>query len=305
MPAALVSSLRRTGVALKGPTAAAREGRTPGVGAALRAEFDLYASVRPCRTWPGATARGGVPLDVVVIRENAPAGGAEREFPPHRRETTLLIDHLQRSAGRRFPPGCGLSLETATRENARRLLDFACDYAVRHGRRRVAAIHKATRRPATDGVWLAALAETAREYPQLQCGDELIDNACARLVERPGAFDVLAAPDLYGDILADLATALAGGLGTAAGGHFGEGTAIFEPVHGCAAKLHGKDRANPAATIVAGAMLLRHVGATAAADRLEAALAETLAAGTSAGIVGTRGFGQAVMARLLPAGGAG
>ncbi len=295
------ASLRRTGVALKGPTASAKDaaGEAVSIGAALRAEFDLFASVRPCRRWPGLPAPGGAgPFDLVVVRENSPPGRPVWEFPAHQRETNLLVDQLQRLKGQRLPAGCGLSLRTGTLDGARRVLDFACDYAVRHGRRRVLAIHKATRQPAVDGLWLAALKEVAAAYPSLECGDELVDNACARMVERPGTLNVLAAPSLYGDILADLATALAGGLPAAAGGHLGDGIAVFEPVHGCAAKLQGKDRANPMATMVAGGMLLRHVGEHPAAARLDAALAHVLERGASVREQGTRGFAQAVATAL-------
>jgi isocitrate dehydrogenase (NAD+) len=279
LPDSTIASLRRTKVALKGPLAAAQKaaGSMPrSVGVYLRQEFDLFASVRPAKLHPGATTLFTAPLDVVIVRENTEDLYMGFEFEANRRETDLVLEAMHKASGRRLRAGYGLSVKPISKEASRRIADFAFDYAVRMGRRRVTAVHKANLMKATDGLFLQAAKEVAKEYPQIAFDDKLIDSACMQLVTQPGAFDVIVTTNLYGDILSDLTLGISGGLATAPAANVGEKAAVFETLHGPAMKSKGKNTANPTAMILAGVLMLRHLGEAAAADRLEAAVATVL-----------------------------
>jgi isocitrate dehydrogenase (NAD+) len=277
LPDSTLASLRRTKVALKGPVAPSQPSRKS-VGVHLRQDFDLFASVRPAKYFPGAPSPLSTPaIDVVVIRENTEDLYMGFEFEANRRETDVVLEAMQKASGRRLKAGFGLSVKPISKDASQRICDFAFDYAVRMGRNRVTAVHKANLMKATDGLFLQTAKEVARQYPQIAFDDKLIDSACMQLVTQPGQFDVIVTTNLYGDILSDLTIGLSGGLATAPAANFGEKAAVFETLHGPAMKSKGKNTANPTAMILAAVLMLRHLNEQTAADRLESAVAAVLA----------------------------
>ncbi|MGH9505352.1 MAG: isocitrate/isopropylmalate dehydrogenase family protein, partial [Terriglobales bacterium] len=267
---------------LKGPVTTPIASGFPSVNVALRKRLDLYANVRPVYNLPHVTSPfSGV--DLVVVRENTEGlySGIEHEVVP----------------------GVVESLKIATEKGCRRIARFAFDYARRHARKRVHAIHKANIMKLTDGLFLRLAREVAKEYSDIEYREAIVDNACMQLVMNPSQFDVLVLENLYGDILSDLCAGLVGGLGLVAGANLGEKAAIFEAVHGSAPDIAGQGIANPTAVMMAGAMMLRHIGQEPAADRLEHALHRVYEAGEHltrdvGGKAGTADFTQAVLARL-------
>jgi isocitrate dehydrogenase (NAD+) len=256
--AGAADSIRANGVALKGPTS------TPVAGArslniALRRELGLHASIRPVRF-------GGV--DVVVARMNSEDLYAGIEWEPGSEGAREVM----RLAGADLPEDTGLSLKPISASEARRAMRTACAWAVAAGRERATIAHKATVMRATDGVFLRVAREEA-EAAGLECDDMLVDTVCGELARDPRRFDVLLAPVMYGDLLSDLAAGLAGGPGIAPNANLGEGCAVFETVHGSAPRRAGRGVANPFAAILAGAMMLRHLGEDAAALGVEGAVA--------------------------------
>jgi isocitrate dehydrogenase (NAD+) len=259
IPEPLIRSVRRTRVGLKGPleTQIGRVGYRS-VNVALRKTFDLYANVRPIRSLPGVrSAFTGV--DLIVVRENT--------------------EDLYSGIEHQIAPGVVESVKVITARASRRIARFAFELARREKRKRVVAIHKANIMKLSDGLFLACARQIARRNPGIQYGELIVDNACMQLVLRPQTFDVLLLENLYGDIVSDLCAGLVGGLGVTPGANVGARHAIFEAVHGTAPDIAGKDRANPIAAILSGAMLLRHVGQGRAAARVERGVERLLAEG--------------------------
>lgn len=269
LPERVLASIRRNGLALKGPLATPVGGPFGSVNVALRRELGLHSGIRP------AAGRG---IDVVVVRMAVEDLYAGIECGAGTDAARAVRDALG-PGGRRVDPSAAIAIRPLSEAAARRTARAAFAYARREGRRRVTAVHKATVMPETDGLFLAVAREVAAEHPDVDFDDRLVDTACAELATRPERFDVLLAPMLYGDVLSDLAAALAGGLGVAPGANVGEACAVFEAVHGTAARLAGRDVANPTALVLSGAMLLRHAGRTAAAERVEQAVAAVIAEG--------------------------
>jgi isocitrate dehydrogenase (NAD+) len=252
IPEALLASIRRTRVALKGPleTQVGRVGYRS-VNVALRKTFDLYANVRPIRSLPGVkTAFSNV--DLIVVRENT--------------------EDLYSGIEHQIAPGVVESVKVITARASRRIAKYAFELARRERRRTVTAIHKANIMKLSDGLFLACAQQVARQYPRIAYKELIVDNACMQLVLRPQEFDILVLENLYGDIVSDLCAGLVGGLGVVPGANLGLRHAIFEAVHGTAPDIAGKDLANPLAVIFSGIMLLRHIGETRAANRLTAAV---------------------------------
>jgi isocitrate dehydrogenase (NAD+) len=287
LPEEVLAAIREARAALKGPVTTPVGSGFRSVNVALRRALDLYANVRPARALPGiVTPFAGV--DLVVVRENTEGlyVGVEHEV---------------------IPGEAAESVRVITRRASERVVRFACEYALANGWKRVTAVHKANILKLTDGLFLRAAREVAANYPELEFDDLIVDNACMQLVRWPQEFDVLVLPNLYGDIVSDLAAGLVGGLGVTPSANVGEGIAVFEPVHGSAPSLAGKDEANPTAAILSGALLLRHLGEGEAAARVEAAVAAVLAEGRSVTAdvapdgfrsVGTRAMAEAVVAAL-------
>ena len=280
LPEATLESVRRNGVALKGPiTTPIGEGfRSVNVG--LRTALDLYAQVRPCKTYRGVRTRFEN-VDLVIVRETTEDIYAGIEFEQGADETAALAGWLEQH-GRKLPqPDSGISIKPISVTGTRRVFDFAFDYARRMGRRKVTAVHKANIMKFTDGLWLRVAREVAAENADLEFDDRIADNMCMQLVQHPDDYDVLVLPNLYGDIVSDLAAGLVGGLGVAPGANYGKGVAVFEPTHGSAPKYAGLNRANPLAQILSGVMMLHHIGEHEAGVRLERAVAELIAEGKS------------------------
>lgn len=310
LPEALLSSIRETGVALKGPltTPAASEARSANV--ALRVALDLYAGVRPCRSYPGVrSAYEGV--DLVVVRENTEGMYTGIEFEQGEPETKELIGFIAELTGKHVREDSGLSIKSISSGASERIVRFAFAYARANGRRMVTAGHKANIMKFSDGVFLETARRVAEEYPEIGFEERIIDNLAMQLVQRPEAYDVLVLPNLYGDVVSDLCAGLVGGLGVAPGANIGEDCAVFEATHGSAPKYRGANRANPMALMLSGAMLLRHLGELDAADRLESAIAAVIAEGRTVtfdlkphpddpGAASTSEVADAVIERLSP-----
>jgi isocitrate dehydrogenase (NAD+) len=278
LPEAVLASIRKNRVALKGPITTPIGTGFRSVNVALRQALDLYACVRPCKTYPGVPAQFDN-VDIVIVRENTEDLYAGVEFEKGTPEAAGLIDFINRKKGNVIKNDSGLSIKMITEAGTRRIVKYAFEYARAYGRKKVTATHKANIMKFSDGLFLAVAREVAKEYPDIEFRDALIDNLCMQLVRRPQEYDVIVAPNLYGDIISDLCAGLIGGLGLAPGANIGEGAAVFEPTHGSAPRYAGQDRVNPMAEILSGVLMLRHIGETAAADRLERAVAAVIAEG--------------------------
>ena len=308
LPPRLFQSIRKNRVALKGPATTPVGTGFRSVNVALRKELDLYACLRPCRSYPGIPSRYEN-VDIIVVRENSEDLYIGLEFDKGTAEAKKLLSLVSRSTGEKISRDFSISLKLISEAASKRIVTFAFDYARTQGRKKVTAVHKANIMKFTDGLFLNAARDVAQSYPDIEFEDRMVDNLCAQVVQRPHQFDILVLPNLYGDIVSDLCAGLVGGLGVAPGANIGDEIAIFEAVHGSAPKYTGMNRANPTAMILSGVMMLRHINEKAAADRLEAAVAETVAEGKSvtydlrpgrdvATAVGTSEMADAIIARL-------
>jgi isocitrate dehydrogenase (NAD+) len=314
LPEALLESLRRTGVALKAPITTPVGSGFRSVNVHLRQAFHLYACVRPCKSYRGVRSRYEN-INLVLIRENTEDLYAGVEFPRGAAATRELYAAINRlSTDRKIRTGdasTGISIKPISVEATRRIHEFAFRYARDNRRRKVTTVHKANIMKHTDGLWLEVGRETARAFPDIEFEDRIVDNMCMQLVQKPDLYDVLVLPNLYGDILSDLAAGLVGGLGVAPGANIGDTGAVFEATHGSAPKYKGLNKVNPTALILSGVLMLRHLGEAAAADRLEKAVADVIAEGKRGTYdlkperddptaVGTREMGEAIIERLAP-----
>jgi isocitrate dehydrogenase (NAD+) len=261
LPEHVLESIRRNKVGIKGPITTPVGGGFRSVNVGLRKALDLYANLRPSRTIPGVPARYQ-DLDLVIVRENTEClyVGIEHEVIPNVATEAIRI---------------------ITRKASERIVRFAFDYARANKRKLVTAVHKGNILKITDGLFLRVAKEIAQEYPDIAFNDRIVDNMCMQLVQRPHEYDVLVLPNLYGDIVSDLACGLVGGLGVAPGANLGDGLAVFEPVHGSAPKYAGQNKVNPTACIRSGALMLGFLGETAAAARVEHAVERVIAEGKS------------------------
>jgi len=276
LPARVIESIRTKGVALKGPLGTPTGFRSVNVG--LRVALGLTAAVRPCTLYPGVRSRYER-ADVVVIRELTEGSYTGIEFEQGAPQTAELMAFIERTTGKRIREDSGLSIKAISETASRRIARLAFEHARANGRRKVTAGHKANIMKFSDGLFLEAAREVAREYPDVAFEDRIIDNLAMQLVQRPEDHDVLVLPNLYGDILSDLCAGIIGGLGVAPGVNLGEDRAVFEATHGTASRYRGLNRANPMALMLCGAMLLRHIGEIDAGDGLEAAVAAVIAEG--------------------------
>src|ERR1700726_5162790 len=248
---AAVESVRRNRVALKGPMATAIAGGAPSVNVALRKTRDLYANLRPVKNLPGVKSRfEGV--DVALVREN----------------TEDLYSGLEHEV----VPGVVESLKIITEKASTRIARFAFAHAKKEGRKKIHAIHKANIMKLSDGLFLKSIRAVALKYSDVEYQEMIVDNACMQMVLNPQQFDMLLLPNLYGDVMSDLAAGLVGGLGVVPSGNIGDDCATFEAVHGTAPDIAGKGLANPTALVMSGIMMLDHLGERSAARRIEAAL---------------------------------
>jgi isocitrate dehydrogenase (NAD+) len=280
LPEEVLSAIRATGVALKGPITTPVGGGFRSVNVALRKSLDLYAQVRPCKSYEGVRSRFES-VDLVVVRENTEDLYAGIEYEEGTDAARELIEWIEARGGRLRHRDAGISIKPISITGTRRIVQFAFDYARRLGRRKVTAVHKANIMKFTDGLFLRVAREVAEENGDIEFDDRIVDNMSMQLVQRPEEYDVLVLPNLYGDVVSDLCAGMIGGLGLAPGANFGEGIAIFEPTHGSAPKYAGQNKVNPMAMMLSGMLMLRHLGEEDAAARLEDAIADVIREGTS------------------------
>jgi isocitrate dehydrogenase (NAD+) len=279
LPDHVLDAIRESGVALKGPITTPVGGGFRSVNVALRKGLDLYGQVRPCKSYPGVRSRYE-DVDLVIVREATEDLYAGIEFEAGSDEARELTQWLRERDGV-LRDDAGISIKPISVEGTRRIVQFAFDYARRLGRRKVTSVHKANIMKFTDGLWLQISREIAEQNPDIEFEDRIVDNLSMQLVQRPEEYDVLVLPNLYGDIVSDLAAGLIGGLGLAPGGNFGTKAAVFEPTHGSAPKYAGQNKVNPMAMMLSGVLMLRHLEEGEAADQLEGAIAEVIAEGKS------------------------
>ncbi|MCU0641113.1 MAG: isocitrate/isopropylmalate dehydrogenase family protein [Candidatus Margulisbacteria bacterium] len=280
LPDSTLASIRKNKVALKGPLTTPIGTGFRSVNVAIRKELDLYACLRPTRSYKGVRSRYEN-IDLVIVRENTEDLYAGIEFEEGKPETKELIGAIERLAKKKIRADSGISIKPISIKGSKRIVKFAFDYAVKHGRKKVTAISKANIMKFTDGLFFKAAQEVAKEYPGVEYEERLIDNMCMQLVQKPELYDVLCLPNLYGDILSDLCAGLIGGLGIAPGANHGDEIAVFEAIHGSAPKYAGQNKVNPVAMILSAVLMLDHLGEKAAAQRLDKAVAKVIAAGKS------------------------
>jgi isocitrate dehydrogenase (NAD+) len=278
LPDHLLGSIKKNKVALKGPVTTPVGSGFRSVNVALRRELDLYACLRPCKIYP----RAPTPfkdVDIVVVRENTEDLYSSIEFEVGAPDTARLIELVGETKEKVLGEDTSFSLKVISRTASRRVVKFAFDYAQTNNRKKVTAVHKANIMKFSDGLFLAVAREVAKEYPDIEFDNVIVDTLCMQLVRAPQQFDVLVLPNLYGDIVSELCAGLVGGLGVAPGANLGDDMAIFEATHGSAPKYTGQNKVNPIAMMLSGVMMLHHLGETKNAARLEKAIADVIAEG--------------------------
>ena len=286
LPDGVLDSIRRNKVALKGPITTPIGSGFRSANVTLRQALGLYANLRPARSMKGLDTRYE-DVDLVIVREN----------------TEDLYAGIEHMVG----PDAAESIKIITRAASERIARFAFEYAVANGRHKVTAVHKANIMKLSDGLFLESCRTVAADYDgRIEFEDRIVDNMCMQLVQKPEIYDVLVLPNLYGDIVSDLAAGLVGGLGVAPGANIGPDSAVFEPVHGSAPKYAGLDKANPTALILSGALMLRHLGYPEEAGRVEVAVRDVIGEGRTVtsdlgGTTGTAAFADAIIGRLAAA----
>ncbi len=278
LPESVLESIRKNRVALKGPVTTPVGSGFRSVNVALRKALGLYACLRPCKTYVGVLSQFG-DIDIVVVRENMEDLYSGIEFEKGTPDVARLMEFIQRTTGESILPDSGISIKAISDTRSRNIVRFAFDYARKYHRRKVTAVHKANIIKFSDGLFLSVAREIAAEYPDIDFEDRIVDNMAMQLVQKPRQYDVLVTPNLYGDILSDLCAGLVGGLGMAPGANLGDDIAVFEAAHGSAPKHAGMNKVNPMAMMLSGVMMLRHLGESEAADRLEKAIAGVIAEG--------------------------
>ncbi len=280
VPDSVIESIRRTKVALKAPITTPVGTGFRSVNVYLRQALDLYACVRPCRIYAGVrTYFEKAKVDLVIVRENTEDLYAGIEFEKGKPETAQLIEDIKKLNGKTIRPDSGISIKPISVAGSERIVKYAFEYARKHGRKKVTAVHKANILKFSDGLFLEVAREVAKSYTDIEFEDRIVDNMCMQLVQKPELYDVMVLPNLYGDIVSDLCAGLIGGLGMAPGANIGEKGAVFEATHGSAPKYKGQWKLNPTALILSGVLMLEHLGETEAAARLDKAVAKVIAEG--------------------------
>jgi len=308
LPPETLDSIKKNRVALKGPITTPIGTGFRSVNVALRHELGLYACLRPCKTYPGVRSRFDK-VDVVIVRENTEDLYAGIEYEAHSEHAERVIAMLNELQPKQIRSGSGISVKPISEFGAERIIRYAFEYARSHGRSRVHGITKANIMKFTDGLFLSVFRQVAKDYPDIEPWENLVDATCMGLVQRPEEWDVLVLPNLYGDILSDLTAGMVGGLGVAPGANIGPDAAVFEATHGSAPKYKGQNKVNPTAMILSGMLMLEHLGEEQAARTLESAVAAVIAEGksvtydmkpvrTDPTAVGTSEFADAVIEKL-------
>ena len=284
IPDATLDSVRRTKCALKAPITTPVGTGFRSINVYLRQELGLFACIRPCKQYKGVRSYfSELPVDLVIVRENTEDLYAGVEFEAGKPETSELIDFINGlPSDRKIKTGgdeTGISIKPISKSGTDRIVRCAFEYAQKNGRKKVTAVHKANIMKYSDGLYLAEATEIAKDYPDIEFEERIVDNMCMQLAQKPELYDVLVLPNLYGDILSDLGAGIVGGLGVAPGANIGPDGAVFEATHGSAPKYKGLNKVNPTAVILSGMLMLRHLGEMDAADRLENAVAAVIEEG--------------------------
>jgi len=278
LPQRVIDSIRKNRVAIKGPVTTPVGTGFRSVNVTLRQALDLYCCLRPSRIYKGVRTRYDN-VDIVIVRENTEDLYAGIEFEKGSDGAQKVIDLIQGLTGKTIRPDSGISIKPISVFCTERIVRFAFEYARKNRRKKVTAVHKANIMKFSDGLFLETARNVAQNYPDIEFEDRIVDNMCMQLVQKPELYDVLVLPNLYGDIVSDLAAGLIGGLGIAPGANLGEECAVFEPVHGSAPKYKGLNKVNPLAMILSGVMMLRHLKEFKAAEKLETAIAAVVEEG--------------------------
>jgi isocitrate dehydrogenase (NAD+) len=308
LPAATLESVKRNKVAIKGPITTPIGTGFRSVNVQLRYELELYACLRPCKTYPGVRSRFD-DVDIVIVRENTEDLYAGIEYEHDTPEAEKVIDFLNTLQPKQIRKHSGISVKPISEFGAERIIRYAFQYAQDNGRKRVHCITKSNIMKYTDGLFLAVFREVAKDFPEIEPWENLVDATCMGLVQRPEEWDTLVLPNLYGDILSDLAAGMVGGLGVAPGANIGRDTAVFEATHGSAPKYKGLNKVNPTAMILSGKLMLDYLGEPQAAANLEKAVSDVISAGesvtydlkparTDPTAVGTAEYADAIIAAL-------
>ena len=270
LPEETLASIRKNKVGLKGPTTTPIGKGFRSVNVGLRQALGLYANLRPGKTIAGVQA-AFEDIDLVVVRENMEGMYSGIEFDAGQVDTAEVIATMNRLNPKHVPASAAISIKVITPEATRKIARYAFEYARANRRRKVTIVHKANIMKFTEGLFLQVCQEVAAEYPDIESDDRIVDNMCMQLMQKPEQYDVLVMENLFGDIVSDLVAGMVGGLGVAPAGNIGEDAAVFEPIHGSAPSHAGKNEANPVAMILSGALMLRHLGETEQAERVERA----------------------------------
>ena len=314
LPDAVLDSIKRTRCALKAPITTPVGTGFRSINVYLRQAFGLYSCIRPCKIYKGVrTYFSELPVDLVIVRENTESLYAGIEFEKGKPETAALIDFIaQHSPDRKVKTGreeTGITIKSISVSATERIVRCAFDYARENGRKRVTAVHKANILKFSDGLFLHVARDVAKQYPEIEFDDRIVDNMCMQLVQKPELYDILVLPNLYGDVLSDLAAGLVGGLGVAPGANIGPNGAVFEATHGSAPKYKGLNKVNPTALILSGMLMLKHLKEHDAATKLEKAVADVIEEGkyvtydlkadrNDPTAVGTREMAEAICKKL-------
>lgn len=314
LPDSVLESVRRTRCALKAPITTPVGTGFRSINVFLRQELGLFACIRPCKQYPGVrTFFDKVKVDIVIVRENTEDLYAGVEFEAGKPETAELIDFINKISPKAKiktkGDETGVSIKPISVSGTERIVRCAFDYAKANGRKKVTCVHKANIMKFSDGLWLATATKVAQEFPGIEFEERIVDNMCMQLVQKPELYDVLVLQNLYGDIVSDVGAGLVGGLGVAPGANIGPNGAVFEATHGSAPKYKGLNKVNPTALILSGMLMLRHLGETAAADKLEDAVSQVIKEGKDVTYdmkadrndptaVGTREMAAAICAKM-------
>lgn len=314
IPDDTIESVRRTKCALKAPITTPVGTGFRSINVYLRQELGLFACIRPCKHYPGVRSFfSELGVDIVIVRENTEDLYAGVEFEAGKPETSQLIDFINGlPSDRKIKTSgeeTGISIKPISRSGTERIVRCAFDYAVKHGRKKVTAVHKANIMKYSDGLYLETATQVAKDYPTIEFEERIVDNMCMQLTQKPELYDVLVLPNLYGDIVSDLGAGIIGGLGMAPGANIGPNGAVFEATHGSAPKYKGQNKVNPTALILSAMLMLRHLNEMDAAARLEQAVSDVIAEGKSVTYdlkphrddptaVGTQEMAQAICDRM-------
>jgi isocitrate dehydrogenase (NAD+) len=278
LPQRVIDSIKKNKTAIKGPITTPVGTGFRSVNVTLRQVLDLFCCLRPAKTFKGIKTRFQN-IDLVIFRENTEDLYAGIEFEKGSEHAGRIIELIYTLSGNKIRPDSGISIKPISVYGTERIVNSAFEYARKNKRKKVTVVHKANIMKYSDGLFLETARSVAQDYPDIGFEDRIVDNMCMQLVQKPELYDVLVLPNLYGDIISDLAAGLIGGLGIAPGANLGEEYAVFEPVHGSAPKYKGLNKVNPLAMILSGVMMLKHLGESEHAGRLESAIEAVIGEG--------------------------